>query len=124
MDLIDRVKNIASIIPKELKHTLLLLLYIFVSTGVVGCGKSGPSKTWALVMCEPFVENRLKSPSTADFSSIVDSTVTDYGGGRYKVVAYVYASNSFGVKTRNNYTCIIRSVGDKWQLESLKMHDY
>ncbi len=73
-------------------------------------------------MSQSFVEERLKAPATANFCSYGDATVTDLGGGRFKVLAYVDAENSFGAKLRNHYTCVLKSSdGSTWSLESLDM---
>jgi hypothetical protein len=83
---------------------------------------SGPDEIGAFVMSQRFVEKGLKAPSTAHFCSYSGATVTDLGGGRFRVSAYVDAENSFGAKIRTNYTCVLKSTdGDTWTLESLHM---
>ncbi|MGY1778762.1 hypothetical protein [Geodermatophilus sp. SYSU D01036] len=73
----------------------------------------------AKVMCEDFIEERLKAPSTADFSGIFDTTITG-SGDDYTVRGYVDAENSFGAMLRSNYTCQIHDNGDDtWSLVSL-----
>jgi hypothetical protein len=73
----------------------------------------------AKVMCENFVEDRLKAPGTADFSGIFDTSISG-SGNSYTVSGYVDAQNSFGAKIRSDYTCQIRDNGnDQWSLVSL-----
>jgi len=108
------------------KHCISLSLLVFLCVlGVGSCdsGSSGPDEFGAFYISKQFVEKRLKAPSTADFCSYSDATVTDLGGGRFKVIAYVDAQNSFGAKIRTNYTCVVKSTdGDTWSLESININ--
>ena len=100
----------------------LVLLVILCALGVGSSesGSSGPDEVGAFFMSKKFVEERLKAPSSADFCSYSDATVTDLGGGRFSVSAYVDAQNSFGATIRTYYSCVLRSTdGDTWTLESL-----
>lgn len=110
---------------KAYKHCislLLLVLLCILGAGSSDSGSSGPDEIGAFVMSQSFVEKRLKAPSTADFCSYSDATVTDLGGGRFRVSAYVDAQNSFGAKIRTRYTCVLKSTdGDTWTLESIDM---
>src|SRR4030042_1131474 len=96
---------------KVYKHVLSALLLIMLCVLAIGSsdngGKSGPDKSGAFVMSQDFVKKQLKAPSTADFPWYDDSFVTDLGGGRYIVSAYVDAQNSFGAQIRSNYTCVL-----------------
>jgi hypothetical protein len=77
------------------------------------------SEGMAKVMCEDFVEDRLKSPSSAEFSGIFDTTISG-SGDDYTVTGYVDAQNGFGAMLRSNYTCQVRDDGnDRWSLVSL-----
>lgn len=87
-----------------------------------------PTSNYAFVHCKYHVENRLKSPSSADFSSINNSNVTKLKttrrGGKniinYLVTGYVDAQNSFGAQVRNNYECkITGATGGKWTLNDI-----
>jgi hypothetical protein len=94
--------------------------YVIRNSGDSGDGDGdGRSDGMAKVMCENFVEDRLKSPSSADFSGIFDTTITG-SGTDYTVSGYVDAENIFGAMLRSNYTCEIRDSGnDKWTRVSL-----
>lgn len=71
----------------------------------------------AQVVCEDFVEDRLKSPSSADFS---DETVTQIRGPVWEVAGAVDSENSFGAMIRNDYTCRVKFKGDdNWTLVKL-----
>ena len=111
---------------KWYKHLLSLVLIGLLCVLGVGSskdeGSGDPDKIGAFVMSQTFVEKRLKSPSTADFCSYSDATVTDLGSGKFRVSAYVDAQNSFGAQIRTNYTCVLKSTdGDTWTLESINL---
>jgi hypothetical protein len=79
----------------------------------------------AEVMCHDFVEDRLKSPSTADFGGLFDDrdkaafvdaetaaqtgldTSNLHNTGVWVVVGSVDAQNSFGAMIRSEYTCVM-----------------
>ncbi|MEQ2356445.1 hypothetical protein GSF04_20910 [Pseudoalteromonas sp. A22] len=98
---------------------------------LIGCGKSEPAKPdkyGAYFTCQDGVKRKLKTPSTASFSSISESNVTQLRIGRrggkdeiqFLVVGYVDAQNSFGAKLRNNFTCkATGQTGDLWRIDSL-----
>lgn len=79
-----------------------------------GQTSSEPTGTDAALICKQIVEDRLKAPSTADFSDI------RYAGEspRWTVTGTVDAENSFGAKLRMNWTCVVRLDGG-WKLELL-----
>ncbi|WP_336632856.1 MULTISPECIES: hypothetical protein [unclassified Microbacterium] len=62
----------------------------------------------AIAQCETAIKEKLKAPTTADFSS------TATGSGTWTVVGAVDAENSFGAKVRSHYQCsvIIDDVKD------------
>lgn len=83
-------------------------------------------KISAWVMAQQFVEEQLKSPSTASYGSVFgdyqdpDEVVSDLGGGRYTVIGWVDAQNSFGAILRRPFVCELKSLGDdKWRCLSL-----
>lgn len=76
----------------------------------------GGGRYGAQSVCEQFVEDRLKSPSTADFSDTETSNVGDL----WTVTGAVDSENSFGAMIRNTYRCVVRYSGDDtWNLVSL-----
>lgn len=60
--------------------------------------------TNAKVCAVKAVEDKLKSPSTADFCSYTSMTATDLGNNKWKVSGYVDAQNSFGAVVREYWT--------------------
>lgn len=57
------------------------------------------------------VKSMLKSPSTADFPSRISGAyVITRNDGENKVSSYVDAQNSFGAKTRTNFTCTVKAT--------------
>jgi hypothetical protein len=90
--------------------------YVVSNSSDDSSSDGGRDDGMATVMCEDFVEERLKAPSTADFSGVFDTTVTGTDDS-YTVVGHVDAENSFGAMIRSNYTCNIRDNGDdSWTL--------
>lgn len=71
----------------------------------------------AQVVCQQFVEDRLKSPSTADFS---DEDARHVHGKRWQVIGSVDSENGFGAMIRNDYRCLVTFKGDdNWRLIEL-----
>lgn len=71
---------------------------------------------------QEFVKDKLKAPSTAKFPWYSEVVVTDLGGGRFRVSAYVDAQNSFGAQIRTRYTCVLKGADElNWTLESISM---
>lgn len=70
--------------------------------------------------CEGFVQDSLKSPSSASFGGYREAAVTA-SGSTYTVDGTVNAENSFGVTLRENWTCTVTlsSDGKTWRLDSL-----
>lgn len=81
------------------------------------------SETMHHVMSDEFIKDRLKSPSTAKFSSYGDSKAIYLGDCRVQHVGYVDAQNSFGAVVRNRYVSvtIYNKTRGKYTLESLEM---
>lgn len=76
----------------------------------------------AWVMSQRFVTQSLKSPSTADFGSLLgesqsaDKQCTLLRETTYKCHGWVDAQNSFGATIRNDWTITLRYVGDEtWE---------
>ncbi len=65
------------------------------------------------VTARNYVENVLKSPSTADFP-LLDYRFFDLGNQKYKIVSYVDAQNSFGAQVRTNYSVTLSHNGGDW----------
>ena len=102
------------------RHPFLAVLAgLLVLSAWLGFRSSGAPATGdeftAASMCERFVADHLKSPSTAEF----DSTATG-GGDTWTVTGTVDSQNSFGAMVRNTYTChLTYEGGDSWRLDSL-----
>ena len=98
-----------------------LIWAVVILVALVGCtvslAKSGsntpaaPSGSEAGAQCQEWVKNKLKSPSTAQFSGQVVSG----GPSSWRVTGNVDAENSFGAAMRSAWTCTIRLDGDTWR---------
>lgn len=74
----------------------------------------------AYVMAQNFVEDRLRSPSTADFPSSSQARITHLGGGSYRVAAWVDSQNGFGAMVRTKFTCELHTNdGNRWICDEL-----
>ena len=73
-----------------------------------------PDGTDAAAVCKQMVKDRLKSPSSAEFSGV------GYDGTSpvWTVTGAVDAENSFGAKLRLNWRCVVEINGG-WKLLSL-----
>lgn len=67
------------------------------------------------IACREWVQERLKSPGSADFSN---ESVENYGD-TYVVTGYVDSDNSFGASIRNEFRCKATNSGGSTQLVSL-----
>ncbi len=71
----------------------------------------------AEVMCEEFVKDKLKAPSTAEFT---DQDATSTGQQRWDVTGAVDSQNGFGAMIRSTYRCDIRYLGDdQWRAKTV-----
>ncbi|MCH8942714.1 MAG: hypothetical protein IIA48_09805 [Bacteroidetes bacterium] len=114
---------------RERQNMIRIIAVIFLAAILLsGCDRgSSPSSNvpdtgdvhgaWAYMQL--FVEQRLKSTKSAEFPYGGSRHVTDLGEGRYRVVSYVDAQNSFGATTRNHFEGVIKRIDGAWQLESL-----
>lgn len=66
------------------------------------------------VCTDDFIPKRLKAPATAEFTGV--STV--FGGTAYTVTGQVDSQNTFGAQVRASFSCVVRSSGDQWVLDS------
>ncbi|PJZ87450.1 hypothetical protein [Leptospira levettii] len=114
----NRKKNIYSLIA-----ILTALIFAFATGKDDGIPTTGMAKS----MCQEFIKKSLKSPKSAEFSSITETRIIELEKGpenyTFQVTGYVDAQNSFGAQIRTNYICKIGSSKgtDNWQLIDLKM---
>ena len=86
--------------------------------------KDEPTATAAWVMAQGFVKERLKSPSTADFGSVLGGTyqlprdhVTRLGEKTFKAVGWVDSQNAFGATVRTDFVVKLEyEGGGQWKL--------
>ena len=100
----------------------VLILFGFCCGLPLSCSESeGDGADYAVLAARQFVENRLRSPSTAEFGPSPWPAPDDLGNGRYRVRGWVDAQNAFGGTVRSNFTVIVRSDGGDWVLEDIQM---
>ena len=89
----------------------------------------------ACIMSQNFVEDRLKAPATAEFSSCAlssgertssgETTVKYIENRTYEVYGYVDAQNSFGVMIRTDYYVMLRDdeEEDLWIAKDVRLYE-
>lgn len=94
------------------------LVVMVVAIGVISFN-GGSNSVSAEIMCEQFIEDRLRSPGTADF----EHTSTRPGGtGEWTVTGQVDSENGFGALVRSTYRCEVEHEGgDRWTLVDLDL---
>jgi hypothetical protein len=102
---------------------LIVFLAIVLIGTVVGLvsyalGHHGPDRDGAVLACQDFVERGLKAPAGAKFPLLSQAGVS-HSGDLFTVYSYVDAQNSFGVRLRESYTCVVQYDHGDWRLHSL-----
>ena len=98
----------------NISRVILLLVISSILILSSACGSSDP-KIDAWVCAQDVVESRLKAPSTADFCSYPEATVTDLGNNEYRIEGYVDAQNSFGATIRSHFTVTLTLTGSGYK---------
>lgn len=93
-----------------------VFLALFVAIGAI-VRERDDSSGMAEYACEDFVEDRLKSPGTADFQN---ATVESAGSDTWLVTGTVDSENSFGATMRVDYECTVTGSGANWTLVDLQ----
>ena len=78
----------------------------------------GASSAGAQHACEQFTSDRLKAPSTAQFTGV---TASKTGDKTYRVTGGVDSQNSFGATVRTEFSCQVKHEGDGWRLRDLNV---
>jgi len=74
------------------------------------------TNTYARVYVWEFVKQRLKSPHTADFSTL---RMTKTSSGVWTTDGYVDSQNMYGATMRNYFHCEVQYRGGSWYLIDL-----
>jgi hypothetical protein len=96
-------------IPASTEGKRAVLLPAAALVTLTACYEDDPDKYGAEVMCEEFVEDRLKSPGSADFQR---PTTTEVGTNTWLVSGSVDAQDGFGALVRVDYECTVRGDSD------------
>ena len=82
--------------------------------------------TYAYRMCQKFIEERLKSPATAEWPNKSDIETYTIRGKEdaFQIRGYVDSQNGFGALLRMNYVCEVSYIGqDNWHLDLLEFDE-
>lgn len=94
-------------------RTIRATCALLAVAALAACSTSDEPSTYeATKQCERFLEDRLKSPATADF----DLTTTG-GPATFTASGTVDSENGFGAMVRSDVTCKITLSGDTWNLD-------
>lgn len=76
-------------------------------------GEWEPTEREAQAVCQDWVEDQLKSPTSAKFSGVA----TTAAGGQYEITGQVDAENGFGATVRTPWTCSVRydTTSEEWR---------
>jgi hypothetical protein len=100
---------------------VLLLAFVANGRGASHPPKPAPTPGDAHLICQQFVKDRLRSPSTAKFADLNDVKAFKEAG-HFTVLGYGDSQNGFGAQVRTRYTCSVEpTTGDKWRLLSLDL---
>jgi len=87
----------------------IILIIVIVAMCSSGGGGGSSDNSRAFVLAQSAVREQLRAPSTAEFASMRDSTITSTGN-TYTVKSYVDAENAFGAKIRTAFTVRVELV--------------
>lgn len=112
------------LILKASMGVVILLLFIKACSGPPAPPNRADLEAMTAIrvrsQCEDYVRKYLKSPSTAEFSGVAETTVYDKGNKKYTVIGWVDSQNSFGAKLRTKYACRTTDEGNgQWSFEPL-----
>ena len=126
----DNKKNNNSSCTQGCLILILVFFFIFVLNSFGGEDGS-ESETYnascedAYVVATSYVEQRLKSPSSAEFPYDSSISCSRKGGGIFQIDSYVNANNSFGTQIRTDWQAKLKySDGDpmspiNWNLKNI-----
>lgn len=105
--------------PQIIASVAVVVIVLVCAIGyVVSLGdddEPGGDSTMAEIMCEDFIEERLKAPATAEYEHS-----TTFTNPAYRVTGTVDSENGFGAMIRSEFTCVVEPKGeDEWELVSL-----
>ena len=78
----------------------------------------------AFLICKQFVQEKLRSPTSATFPPYDEESVNPHVGGTYRVWSHVDSQNGFGAMVRTPYVCTVLPLGGtRYRLVDLKLED-
>ena len=109
-----------------IRNTIInMLIVCSIGLNFQACVDDGPrpaDKIDAYVYHKYFIKDKLKSPTTAEFSSYNKNKIRQLDKFTFKLTGYVDSQNSFGAQIRTNYTIVVKNETGEvkdWKLISL-----
>jgi hypothetical protein len=105
----------------SLLTVIVFIFFAFGSGNSDGSSSSEHSKMVAYNYAEDYIEQTLKSPSTAKFPGIFQKKkhTTSLGDGKYRISSWVDSQNVFGAKIRSRWSCEITFVDGNVKVENI-----
>lgn len=102
---------------------LLSIIIVFLST-IFSSDTRTVDKYDAEVFAEDFVKEKLKSPSSAKFSSTSEKDIKEIEDNVWEVSGSVEAENSFGANIKNNFIVEMEYDPDheSWMLNNISIN--
>jgi hypothetical protein len=114
-----------AIILSLIVGAVVLAVFLYGGGGSNRRAPPVPDRTSAWVDCRSFVEQNLKAPASAVFplSNAPGITIAHLSNGRWSVLGFVDAENSFGAMLRQDWGCQISYSGARATLHQLRIGD-
>lgn len=109
----------------QLIIAILVLAIIFICGGIFISSYEKQEITHesdAWFMCQKFISDRLKSPSTAKFQPVTNANVQILENNSFIVEVYVDSQNGFGAMIRSDFVCHLtyEPENERWHLTELE----
>jgi hypothetical protein len=114
-----------AIILSLIVGAVVLAVFLYGGGGSNRRTPPAPDRVSAWVDCRSFVEQNLKAPASAVFplSNAPGITIAHLSNGRWSVLGFVDAENSFGAVLRQDFGCQISYSGTQVTLHQLRIGD-
>lgn len=119
---IQKKENILPLATLTIFVVIIIIMILVSGAGSSSSKSNTPqdlsSDAWYI--CQDFIKDKLKAPSTAEFEVRNKNHIIDEGDNTFTITMNVDAENSFGAMIRDTFYCRVHyTTGDQWILYSL-----